>query len=285
MKLILKNPQNFIVKRLDILKLEIPCSDTHWHYHAQYELIYISKSFGIRFVGDNVSPFSAGDLVLVGPNLPHLWLNDSNCLKDKDCPSVQTIVMKFNENFIGEGTFNHPEFLEIKKMFEQAKYGICFGNSMSLDLHHQLLEIDYLSPSQQLVSFLNVLQKLSLTNDKHLLSSTDMRQYTTDNSERIDTILKYISDNYAREMSLNEIADIACMTTNSFCRFFKRMTNKSFTQFLNEVRIKNASRLLIQENLSIADVRYKVGFNSITNFNKQFKQIIGTTPKEYRTLI
>jgi len=97
--------------------------------------------------------------------------------------------------------------------------------------------------------------------------------------------LKYISDNYANNIDLNTISDVACMTTNSFCRFFKRTTNKSFTQFLNEVRIKNASRMLIQEKYNVSEVCYVVGYNSITNFNKQFKQIMGTSPKNYRESI
>jgi len=109
-----------------------------------------------------------------------------------------------------------------------------------------------------------------------------MRQYTTENSQRLDTVLKYISDNYASYINLNDVAEIACMTTNSFCRFFKKMTNKSFTRFLNEVRIRNASRLLVQDNLPVSDVCYMVGYKSIANFNKQFKQIMGTTPNGFR---
>ena len=122
--------------------------------------------------------------------------------------------------------------------------------------------------------------------DKTVLSSSDMRQTTTnESSERIDTVLKFISDNYASSISLDDISNVACMTTNSFCRFFKKMTNKSFTQFLNEIRIRNASRILVQENLPVSEVCYVVGFNSITNFNKQFKQIMGATPKKFRDAI
>lgn len=109
-----------------------------------------------------------------------------------------------------------------------------------------------------------------------------MRQYTAENSQQIDTAIKYISDNYSSYITLQDVSGIACMTTNSFCRFFKKMTNKSFTQFLNEVRVRNASRLLIQqENLPVSEVGYAVGYKSITNFNRQFKQIMGSTPKGY----
>lgn len=286
MKLVLKNTDSLDQKRLNITKKEIPCLDSSWHYHAQYELIYISVSHGIRFVGDSVSQFLPGDLVLVGPYLPHLWLNEPSFYKgDQSENKVNTIVIKFTKDFIGEGTFENPVFSEINKLLDKSKYGIWFGKKKSQKLHKELLEINNLDPAKQSIKLLDILSRLSLTDDKVVLSSTDMRQYTTENSQRIDTVLKYISDNYNNYISLNDVSDVACMTTNSFCRFFKRMTNKSFTQFLNEVRIRNASRMLIQDDVSVSEVCYMVGYNSITNFNKQFKQIMGCTPKAYRESI
>ncbi len=286
MKLVLKHPEEIINKRVTVIKKDTPCLDSSWHYHAQYELIYISVSHGIRFVGDSVSQFCAGDLVLVGPYLPHLWLNEpSHYEENLNNKKVNTIVLKFTEDFIGEGTFNNPEFSKIKKMFDQSKYGISFGRELGQKFHKELLNINKLSIAEQSIKLLSILNTLSLTDDKEILSSTDMRQYTSENSDRIDTVLKYISDNYASNISLDDISEVACMTTNSFCRFFKKITNKSFTQFLNEVRIRNASRYLIQNNLSVSEVSYLVGYNSITNFNKQFKQIMGSTPKSYRKAI
>ena len=280
MKLILNEIEDFFKRKLNVIKKDDPCFDTSWHYHPQYELIYISKSKGIRFVGDNVSQFSSGDLVLVGSNLPHLWLNDMLFqTKEED---VEIIVLKFTDNFIGENTFNNPEFTEIKKMLDQSKFGINFGDDMVQSLHSELIDITNISYPEQLIKFIGILNKLSLATDKKELSTTNMCIATNDSYERIDVILKHISDHYTREISLNEIANIANMTTNSFCRFFKKTTKKSFTEFLNEIRVRNASRILIQEKLPIADVSFKAGFNSTTNFNKQFKQIMGSTPKEFR---
>lgn len=285
MKLVLKNTDNFGNERLIITKKEIPCLDSSWHYHAQYELLYISESIGIRFVGDNVSQFTPGELVLVAPYLPHLWRNDPSYYGEDSTEKVKTIVVKFTKNFIGEGTFNNPEFSEINQMLELSKFGISFGHSISSSLNNELIGIVDLSPAEQSIKLLNILFRLSQTKDKEVLSSTDMRQYTTDNSQRIDSVIKYISDNYTNEIDLQDVADIACMTTNSFCRFFKKMTNKSFTQFLNEVRIRNAARLLVQEDLPVNEVCDSVGYKSITNFNMQFKQIMGITPKDYRRAI
>lgn len=285
MKLVLKNSDTLVNKRLNILKKEVPCLDAAWHYHSQYELLYISKSNGIRFVGDSVSPFFPGDLVLVGPYLPHLWRNDASYYKGEKTNKVKTIVTKFNRDFIGEGTFDNSDFSEINKMLDESKFGVCFGKKTSKKLHTELIELGDLHPTEQAINLLSILHRLSITDDKTILSSSDMRQYTSENSDRIDIVLKYISDNYASYIGLNDVSDVACMTTNSFCRFFKKMTNKSFTRFLNEVRIRNASRLLVQDNLPVSEVCYAVGYNSITNFNKQFKQIMGCTPKSYRETI
>ncbi|HUX58952.1 MAG TPA: AraC family transcriptional regulator [Bacteroidales bacterium] len=285
MKLILKNTESFVNERINITKKEIPCLDSSWHYHAQYELLYISKSFGIRFVGDNVSHFFPGELVLVGPYLPHLWRNDPSYYKENDSNRVETIVVKFTRNFMGEGTFNYPEFSGINNMLEQSKFGISFNKRSSESLNDELIGIIDLSPAEQSIKLLEILFRLSKADNKKVLSFTDMRQYTTENSHRIDAVLKYISDNYSSEISLNDVSDISCMTTNSFCRFFKKFTNKSFIKFLNEVRIRNAARLLAQEDLPISEICDMVGYKSITNFNKQFKQITGSTPKGYRFII
>lgn len=281
MKLVLKN-KDVVNERLNITKKEIPCLDSSWHYHPEFELLYISQSNGIRFVGDSVSHFFPGDLVLVGAYLPHLWRNDPSYYKENETNQVKTIVIKFLRNFIGEDTFNNPEFSEINQMLEQSKFGISFGKNISENLHDELIGIVHLSPVEQSIKLLDLLCRLSFSKDKKVLSSTDMRQFTTVNSQRIDTVLKFISDNYPNYISLKDVADIACMTTNSFCRFFKKMTNKSFTQFLNEVRIRNASRLLVQQDLPVSEICYIVGYKSVTNFNRKFKQIMGNTPQGYR---
>lgn len=281
MKLILKNTDSSANDRINITKKEIPCLDSSWHYHSQYELLYISKSNGIRFVGDSVAQFSPGDLVLVGPYLPHLWRNDVSYYGDLT-NKVKTIILKFTKDFIGEGTFDNPEFLEINHMLETSKFGVSFGKNVGEEMHEELIGIIDLSPAKQSIKLLDILNRLSSTSDKEKLSSSDMRQYTSENSDRLDAVIKHISDNYTEEISLNDVADIACMTTNSFCRFFKRLTNKSFIQFLNEVRIRNASRLLAQVDLPVSEICDMVGYKTITNFNRQFKQIMGTTPNGFR---
>lgn len=282
MRLVHKSIDGNIDERLNIRKKEIPCLDSSWHYHAQYELLYISKSYGIRFVGDSVAQFFPGDLVLVGPYLPHLWRNDPSYYQAEDVDMVKTIIFHFTKNFIGTGTFNNPEFTGINNLLEEAKFGISFGRAVSEALHDELVNVMDLSPAQKTIKLLDILNRLSMTGDKEILSSSDMRQFTKESSQKIDEVIKFISDNYTKYICLNDVSDIACMTANSFCRYFKKATNKSFTQFLNEVRIRHASRILTQQDLAVSEVGFMVGYNSITNFNRQFKQIMGVTPNGFR---
>lgn len=282
MKLVLKNTGGIAQKRLHIVKNDLPCLDTVWHYHPEFELLYISQSSGSRFVGDNVASFSPGELVLVGPYLPHLWRNDTKYYEDGNYGKVQTIVLKFLRNFIGENTFDNPGFSAISQMLNRAKFGLCFNKEVSKEFHDDLIQIVDLTPTEQAIQLLHLLHRLSLKKDYTILSSTDMRQFTFEHSQRLDKVIKFISDNYAEPISLQDVSEIACMTTNSFCRFFKKKMNKPYTQFLNEVRIRNASRLLMQQDLPVMEICYKVGYSSITNFNKKFKEIMGCTPKKYR---
>lgn len=285
MKLLANNSTSTDDSPIHIIKREVPCLDSAWHYHSEYELIYISQSFGTRFVGDNVSHFSPGELVLVGPNLPHLWRNDSSYLENGNKEKVKTIVLKFTKEFLGDGIFDRPEFVKIKQLLDHSKFGVYFDQEQSRSFHATMLNLPNMSPIQQSIKLLSMLDSLSMIEDRTLLSTSDMRQSINENPDRIDRVLKFITDNYVNDISLEDVADVACMTTNSFCRFFKRMTNKSFTRFLNEIRIKNASRLLVQNHAPVSEVCYMVGFNTITNFNKQFKHIMGITPSDYRQAV
>lgn len=285
MKLVRKKESGVVLNPLNITLKERPCLDSAWHYHPEYELLYITKSTGIRFVGDSVSQFQPGDLVLVGPYLPHLWRNDPDYYQTNYGAKVQTIVIKFYQDFLGPDFFSNPIFRQIKELLDASKYGVYFGQHIGKTLHHKLLNLVDHAPAFQAIKLLEILQLLAMVEDYQLLSSTDMRQRTSEDSGRLDAVLKYISDNYDQEINLADVSGIACMTTNSFCRFFKRHTNKSFTQFLNEVRIRNASRLLVQREASVSEISYSVGYKSITNFYRQFKLIMGSTPSEYRQAI
>lgn len=298
MKMLQKRNKN----TFQIIERTLPCLDELWHYHSQYELILITKSSGIRFVGDNVSKFLPGDLVLVGPNLPHLWRNDPSYYTDNmsDEPdedvdltllenptdgedySVKTIIIKFERDFLGADFFNTPELHIIEDLLEDSKRGMYFKNIDNQVLIQKILDLTKEEGATSIFSFLDILHGLSLSENRSTLSSTDMSGVFEDKKNRQDSIIKYISDNYSEEISLEKISSVACMTPNSFCRYFKNLTNKPFSTFLNEVRIQNAVRLISLNNDNIKNISYDVGYKSVTNFNRQFKRVVNKTPMEYK---
>ena len=303
MKIVQKRNKN----TFQIIERTIPCLDELWHYHSQYELILITKSSGIRFVGDNVSKFLPGDLVLVGPNLPHLWRNDPSYYtgvntdeyddgidlttldtiqdeigEDGDDHSVKTIIIKFERDFLGADFFNTPEFQRIEELLEDSKKGMYFYSHKNEALVDKIVNLTSLGGAVSILSFLDILHELSLSEDRKTLSSTDMTGVFEDKKNRQDSIIKYISDNYSDDISLDTISSVACMTPNSFCRYFKNLTNKPFSTFLNEVRIQNAVRLISLNNDNIKNISYDVGYKSVTNFNRQFKKVVLMTPMQYK---
>lgn len=271
-------------KRVTVEERNEASLNVSWHFHPEFEILYIPKGSGLRFVGNHASAFEAGELVLLGGYLPHLWRNDSSYYESASKKTVQTIVIKFTKDFIGNDVYKVPLFRQVNELMDDSKYGILFSKKIARELHNEIITMSNLSSQEQHIELLKLLHKLSIVeeNQKTHLSTEDLRQSKRGSSERIDRVLSYISNNYDKNLTLEDVANIACMTTNSFCRFFKKMTNKSFTQFLNEIRIKNATGILVENDMPVSQVGYDVGFNSVTNFNKQFKLIMGFTPKEFR---
>jgi len=277
MKPFLKNDKSVFKKQVVVLERTIPCLDDNWHYHPEYELIYITKSKGIRFVGDSVSQFNPGDLVIVGPYLPHLWRNDPN-FSDVD---IKTYVIKFDKHFLGENTFEKSVFFRINVLLKKSNKGVLFSQSTTNDIKDIILSLADLDDTMQYIKLLEVLDVLSRDVNAHQLSMSKMSLEDDPNINRMDKVLDYISENYSRKISLDDVSKVACMTTNSFCRFFKNNTNKSFVQFLNEVRIRNAVRILTMEDMTMSEVCFAVGYNSKANFNVQFKFFMGCSAKKY----
>ncbi|MEO9476569.1 MAG: AraC family transcriptional regulator [Cyclobacteriaceae bacterium] len=282
MKLIEKKiaPSN---KSFTVYRNRTPCLAEEWHYHQEYELIYILEGKGLRFIGDDVREFSGGELALIGPNLPHLWQNSLEYYDNIDLNS-DVIVVQFNHNFLGENFFNIHEMAVLKKLLEKSKGGLEFLNhQLKLNVAKQLMQLIELSSFPSVRTLLEILEILALTSEVHPIASTSFQVNPKSNdSVRINKIYQYVLNNYQEHITLEEVADIANLGVSPFCRFFKKATNKSFLEFLNEVRIGHACKLLIEGSQSIGQIVYSCGFNSQTHFNKQFKKIKKRSPVEFR---
>jgi AraC-like DNA-binding protein len=272
-----KNPLSSIY----VKRIHQPYLGENWHFHEEFELIYFLKGSGMRVVGDHISNFQAGELVLVGQWLPHLWRNAEDGAEA--VAGADFIVVKFSRLLKDIDLFSLPELSMVRAMLAKAIRGIQYSLAAGVAIHPLLVKLHGSSATERLILFLQVLEKLSADRDYVFLSSPGFSlPNEVSNENRLQKVISYIFTNYGREINLDEIADLACMTSPAFCRFFKGRTNKTFFSFLNEFRVNKACQLLIDGELPIKEICYEVGFRSLTNFNRTFKKIKGITPGNYR---
>jgi len=252
-----------------------------WHYHPDLELVAILKSTGTCFVGDGIEKFEKGDVVLIGENLPHMWLNDDAYFKEDSTLLATAAAVHFKQDFLGKQFFETPEMIHLLELFTRARYGVKF-----LDIDNKLIEemkaMMLLEGFEKTMSFLRLLHKLAKQKNYKLLSSQGfLNSFHKTQNKALDKIYEYIFKNFSQPISLNQVADIANMNPSAFSRFFKRVNRKPFSRYLNEIRIGYACKLLMEEKQNIASICYESGFNNVSNFNRQFKLILNMSPSEY----
>lgn len=248
-----------------------------WHFHKEYELTYIIKSTGIRYVGNHMDAFHPGDLVMVGANLPHCWKTIG-----EQTENVKCIVIQWHEDLL-LNWLNKEEIQHIKELLERSQRGIKFDKSVLNELHESLLQLVELQSFDRLILFLQVLQKLALTTEFELLAGASFsNSLSSSESERINLIYNYLKENHLDTITLTDIANEVSMSNDTFCRFFKKTFNTSFFSFLNEYKVSIASKMMIDTDLSISEIGYKTGYNNLTFFHRQFQKHMGVSPSKYR---
>lgn len=252
-------------------------ANNFWHYHPEIELVYISNGSGKRQVGMHLSNYFDGDLILIGSQVPHCGFTDSFEGFRKE------VVIQFKPDFLGNAISNVQEFKMISLLFERAKQGIVFDSDTKKDIGLRMEGIQFESHLDRLLTLVKILNDLSVCKHKTLLNAESYSLSTNvKNNERIKTIFNYIRENFSHEVSLEEVANLIHMTPQSFCRFFKKSTKKTFVQFLNEYRMNHAVKLLVDTDLDIKSICYETGFNNLSNFFRVFKKTTGYTPEAYR---
>lgn len=248
-----------------------------WHYHPEVELIFVCKGSGKRQIGSNISYFSDGNLVLIGSNLPHCGLTNENTNNDYE------MVIQFKPDFLGENIWETPEMQRISALLEKSKAGIVFNENIKKTVGKKIADMHEMSSLNKLLNFLEILDELATTQDYRILNAGKYYLQTqVEDNERINHIFNYVKDHFKEQITLEEIADLANMKVPSFCRYFKKITNKTFTQFVNEYRITHSLKLLAEQPLSITEVCFESGFNNFSYFNKTFKEYIKKSPSQYR---
>lgn len=250
-----------------------------WHYHNEYELTYIPAGQGIRYVGNSVENYMNDDFVLLGSNLPHCWIDETG--SEQRPPNAIVIYLK--EQFWDEVWMQSHEFAGIRNLLRLANRGIKFDPAVARRLKKKCLHLTELPPLQRLIQLIEILDELSISSDYNFLCEHGFSyEPTNHSSDRINTIYKYISIHYRGKITLDDIADQVCMSPKYFSRFFSKVMQKPFSEFLNEYRISKACKLLINTDNQISDICYDSGFESIPFFYRQFKKFKGCQPKVYR---
>lgn len=254
-----------------------------FHFHPELELVYIIESFGKRIIGDKIEPFAEGDMVFIGSNLPHVWLNDEIFYKEHSTLKARAIVLYFNKNIFSQDFYGMKESFKINEFFKNAEKGIRINGKSKEIIANKLKGLLKKKNFEKVIGLMEIVHILSQSNDTSFITSdgytAQLKHAVTD---RLSDVYKYIQHNFKDNISLSTIANISNLTPQSFCRLFKKRTGKNFVEYLNEVRIAAACKYLLDTDWSISEIAYHCGFKTVPNFNKLFKNITGSSPKAYR---
>ncbi len=249
---------------------------TQLHQHEEIQISCILKGEGTYYIGDSFGQFSAGDIFAIGQHLPHVFKN-----QDSD-QGVHMISLFFTPDAYGSGFFDHPEFRDFKNLFEIVKLGCRLGSNLT-EAKQRICEMRDQSALERFLSFIQMLQLFSRSRLLPISSFVSKKRFGEEEGNRMRKIMEYTFAHYDSRLSVSQVAEMASMTPNAFCRYFKQRTNKTYINFVLEIRIGQACRLLKQrKDLQISEIAFRCGFNNLTNFNRKFRQFKNLTPSEFR---
>lgn len=249
-----------------------------WHFHPEIELVYVNKGQGKRHIGNHLSYFNNSQLLLIGSNLPHNGFTDRLTINGSET------LVQFKPEFLGEHFFDIPEMEAIQKLFERSKKGLVFGVKTKQKLGVKIEKLAEKDGFKKILLLLEILHGLTKSQDYTVLNADGFAFETApQDSTKIDIIFKHVNEHFRTHISLDEIADKVSMTAPAFCRYFKKVTGKTFTKLVNEYRVVHVTKLLLESNMSITDICFECGFNNFSHFNKLFKEITGKSASKYRS--
>tara|TARA_R110000868_G_scaffold158589_1_gene386796 strand:+ start:28335 stop:29237 length:903 start_codon:yes stop_codon:yes gene_type:complete len=248
------------------------------HFHPEYELNFISNGKGVkRVVGDSVEEIDNIELVLVGPNLHHGWLNN-NC-KSRE---IREITIQFHETLFNSELLSKKIMKPIKNMFDRSIHGILFSKKVSSDIFERISQVSKLDSMDYFLEFISILHDLANSRNQRLLSTYTTNRDSFENSDKIKKIYEYVQENFDKKITLAEASELINMSQVSFNRFMKKRTGKTFVDYVNDVRIGYAAIRLVEKDISISEIAFNCGFNNIANFNRVFKKSKKCTPSQYK---
>jgi len=249
------------------------------HFHPEYELLLVSKASGVnQFIGDSMEVMDDLSLVLIGPNLPHGW-TDGDYSGEHE---IREVLVQFHENLFNDDLLSKTIMKPIKDMLARSVYGIAFSEKTAIDIQPRLNKVSKLDGMDYFLELISILHDMAISRSQRLISSTIGYRGSFENSDKIKLVYDYVQENYSKKITLKEVSELVNMSSVSFNRFIKKRTGKTLVDYVNEVRIGYATRLLLEKDLSISEIAFLCGFNNIANFNRIFKRNKGRTPTQYR---
>jgi AraC-like DNA-binding protein len=257
--------------------------DPVWHAHSEYQLFVVLEGTGTRFIGDSIKAFKPGELIFTGPHLPHLWRSDEAYFAKKSSLKTDGIVVYFNEHFLGDHMMEKEELTVLKKLFTRAMRGLEFYGTVKTQIIQLMRELTEMQGIKSVIQLLRIMEIMAGAKEYHYISSISYGDdYNQQETDRLNMVYDYVLKNFRRKILLEEMADLLHMTPTSFSRYFTIKNNKPFSRFVSEIRIKHACKLLTETDDPIAHICYECGFNTLSNFNKQFKEFMQKKPAEYK---
>jgi AraC-like DNA-binding protein/quercetin dioxygenase-like cupin family protein len=247
-----------------------------YHFHPEYEIVCVLNGGGTRHVGNNVSQYENGDLVFMGPNLPHAGFGlNAHGLHEE-------IVVQIKEDVFIQSVVTRPEMAAISALLEKVKYGICFTGSTKEKLTKKLIRLLRLPSFEKFIELLSILQIMATSHEFELLNpDTTISSAITKNNIRLQNIFNYVEQHFHEEIDIRKIASVAGISVPSFCNYFRKIMNSTFTDFVNQYRIQRACQLL-QKEKTIYETCFECGFNNVAYFNKVFKIVTKKTPSAFK---
>ncbi len=257
--------------------------DPVWHAHSEYQLFTVLEGTGTRFIGDKINSFNPGELILIGPHIPHLWRSDKIYFDNSSTLTAHGIVLYLREDFLGKEMIAKDEFLSFRKLLNRASYGLEFHGRKRDQVILLMKKMVSLAGIDAIICLLKIFQLLAGSEQNSYICHRPYQvPYEQTEARRMNLIYDHVMNHHSKQISLKELADLIHMTPTSFSRYFTRMNNKTVSDCIKEIRIAHAGKLLTETEQIIANIAYDCGFNTLSNFNVQFKSVMGCPPLEYR---
>ena len=254
-----------------------------WHYHHKLELSFVTEGKGKRIVGDSIEDFGPGDMIFIGAKLPHVWIAEQNIFGLENARSLESVYLQFGQDILPEEILKLPELIHVKKALKLSERGVHITGDTLNEVSRLMLELPYEDNFTRMIYFYQIMNAIGRSSSNILLASENYvnRRFKSTNV-RITKIHEYLMSNFHEDVNLEQIARLVHMVSGSLCRFFKAETGMTIFDYLNKIKVDYACSLLLNKDLSIAEIALDCGFNNLSHFNKQFKKIMDITPSLYR---